>query len=72
MVVAAALQHLRCHPDLQNRTAVIVCCGGNISPERFRDAEQLAQSLPRSIRDKACTTASAVHISDAAPRSHRC
>jgi len=44
MTVAAALQHLGRHPELCGRTAVVVCCGGNISPERFRDAERLAQS----------------------------
>lgn len=42
MTVAAAMEYLRTHPGVRNRTAVIICCGGNISDSRFGDAQRLA------------------------------
>lgn len=44
MAVAAAIEYQRGHPGVRARTAVVICCGGNISEARFEDARRLAAS----------------------------
>ncbi len=42
MAVACSLKYMQGLPEPHCKTGVVICCGGNISDETFRKAEQLA------------------------------